>query len=83
MKIATLLSLSASAYGIAFDGPAPTPASNLLYEALNGWTPKPTDQPRSIPEIFRRQQKANAAMCGYINGDSGKPLIFLVPFFKI
>lgn len=74
MKFATLLSLCATAYGLAFDGPLPTPVRDLVFEALNGWTPKPTGEAQSLPELFRRQQKSNSAVCGFLNGDSGFPL---------
>ncbi|EAT89408.1 hypothetical protein HBI56_026620 [Parastagonospora nodorum] len=72
MKFATLLAFSASVYGIAFDGPLPTPVTDLVYAALNGFTPKPTP---ALPELFRRQKpSSNPAVCGFLNGDGGFPL---------
>jgi hypothetical protein len=69
MKFATLLAFSASVYGIAFDGPLPTPVTDLVYAALNGFTPKPTP---ALPELFRRQKpSSNPAVCGFLNGDGG------------
>lgn len=69
MKFATLLAFSASAYGIAFDGPLPTPVTDLVYAALNGFTPKPTPL---LPELLRRQKpSSNPAVCGFLNGDGG------------
>lgn len=72
-KFATLLTITATAYGLAFDGPLPTPVKDLVYAALDGFTPKPTFAPRALPDIFRRQKAANSAVCGYLDGDSGKP----------
>jgi hypothetical protein len=71
MKFATLLTITTTAYGLAFDGPLPTPVQDLVNVALNGWTPRPTNEARSLPDLFRRQ-KANSAVCGYLNGDAGK-----------
>jgi hypothetical protein len=72
MKFATILTFSASAYGLAFDGPLPTPVTDFVYAALNGFTPKPTNQVRALPELFRRQKAAsNPAVCGYLDGDVG------------
>ena len=69
-SVATLLAFSATAYAVAFDGPLPTPINDLLQADINGWTPRPTNLPRSLPEIFRRQQ--DDGLCGYIEGDAGK-----------
>lgn len=72
MKFATLLTISTTAYGLAFDGPLPTPVTDLVYAALTGFSPAPTNNVRALPDLFRRQQKAaNPAVCGYLNGDSG------------
>lgn len=72
MKFATILAITTTAYGLAFDGPRPTPVTNLVHAALNGFTPKPTNGARSLPELFRRQQKpSNSAMCGYLESDPG------------
>lgn len=69
-KFAAILAITTTAYGLAFDGPLPTPVQDL-YTALNGYTPRPTNDARSLPELFRRQ-KANPAVCGYLDGDAGK-----------
>ncbi|KAH7378197.1 hypothetical protein BKA66DRAFT_442869 [Pyrenochaeta sp. MPI-SDFR-AT-0127] len=66
VNLANLLLLSATVYAVAFDGPLPTPVVNLDV-ITNGWTPKPTEEPRSLPDIFRRQK--NDKLCGYIEGD--------------
>lgn len=71
MKFATILTISTTAYGLAFDGPLPTPVTDLVYAALNGFSPAPTNNVRALPDLFRRQQKADSAICGYLNGDSG------------
>jgi hypothetical protein len=70
MKVATLLALSASAYGLAFDGPLPTPVTDLVFAALTGMSPKPTLAARALPDLFRRQRN-DPAVCGYLDGDSG------------
>lgn len=74
MKFATLLAISTTAYGLAFDGPLPTPVTDLVYAALNGISPKPTNEVRALPDLFRRQKSANSAVCGYLNGDSDFPV---------
>ncbi|KAH8725528.1 hypothetical protein GQ44DRAFT_772188 [Phaeosphaeriaceae sp. PMI808] len=75
MKFATLLTISTTAYGLAFDGPLPTPVTDLVYAALDGFTPKPTNNVRALPDLFRRQQKpANSAICGYLDSDPDFPL---------
>jgi hypothetical protein len=73
MKFATLLALSTTAYGLAFDGPQPTPVTDLVYAALTGMSPKPTNAVRALPDLFRRQAKPSndSAICGYLDGDSG------------
>jgi hypothetical protein len=73
MKFATLLAFSATAHGLAFDGPLPTPVADLVYAALTGYSPAPTNNVRALPDLFRRQQKpsTNSAICGYLDGDSG------------
>jgi hypothetical protein len=72
MKFATLLIFGATAYGLAFDGPLPTPVTDLVYAALTGFSPKPTDEARALPDIFRRQKAAsNPGVCGYLDGDAG------------
>ncbi|KAH7410175.1 hypothetical protein DE146DRAFT_644108 [Phaeosphaeria sp. MPI-PUGE-AT-0046c] len=73
MKVATLLALSTSAYGLAFDGPLPTPVTDLVYAALTGFSPKPTQAARAVPDLFRRQ-KNDPAVCGFLNGDSDFPV---------
>jgi hypothetical protein len=73
MKFATLLAFSATAYGVAFDGPLPTPVADLVYAALTGYSPAPTNMARALPDLFRRQQKPSndSGICGYLDGDSG------------
>jgi hypothetical protein len=71
MKFSTLLAFSTTAYGLAFDGPLPTPVTDLVYAALTGFSPKPTNNVRALPDLFRRQKPANPGVCGYLNGDSG------------
>jgi hypothetical protein len=73
MKFATLLAFSATAHGLAFDGPLPTPVADLVYAALTGYSPAPTNNVRALPDLFRRQQKpsSDSAICGYLDGDSG------------
>jgi hypothetical protein len=78
MKFATLLTITTTAYGLAFDGPLPTPVQDLLNVALDGWTPRPTNEARSLPDLFRRQ-KVNSAVCGYLDGDAGKTFPFFQP----
>lgn len=75
-SVTTLLALSATVYGVAFDGPLPTPINDLLHADINGWTPKPTNLPRAVPNIFRRQSD-DEGLCGYIEGDGSK---ILLPF---
>jgi hypothetical protein len=70
-KFATLLTISTTAYGLAFNGPLPTPVADLVYAALDGYSPRPTNEARSLPDLFRRQ-KANSAVCGYLEGDACK-----------
>ncbi|KAF1916058.1 hypothetical protein BDU57DRAFT_556343 [Ampelomyces quisqualis] len=75
MKFASLLSISTTAYGLAFDGPLPTPVTDLVYAALTGFSPAPTNNVRTLPDMFRRQQKAaDSAICGYLDGDSAFPV---------
>lgn len=69
-SVATLFALTASVRAIAFDGPLPTPINDLLFVDINGFSPKPTNNPRALPEVFRRQ--ADDALCGYLEGDKGK-----------
>jgi hypothetical protein len=71
MKFATLLTISTTAYGLAFDGPLPTPVTDLVYAALTGFSPKPTNEVRALPDLFRRQKNANQSICGFLNGDAG------------
>ncbi|KAH7091137.1 hypothetical protein FB567DRAFT_518036 [Paraphoma chrysanthemicola] len=73
-KFATLLTITTTAYSLAFDGPLPTPVKDLVYVALDGFTPKPTFAPRALPDIFRRQKPANPAVCGYLDGDTDYPV---------
>ncbi|KAF2822764.1 hypothetical protein CC86DRAFT_396377 [Ophiobolus disseminans] len=73
-KFATLLTISTTAYGLAFDGPLPTPVKDLVYAALDGYSPRPTNEVLSLPDLFRRQQKANPAICGYLDGDAEFPV---------
>lgn len=74
--LANVLALSATVFAVAFDGPLPTPVDNSDVNT-NGWTPKPTDEPRSLPEIFRRQK--NDRLCGYVEGDGGKSSLLIPP----
>jgi hypothetical protein len=53
--------------GIAFPGPLATPVVKRL--DANGWTPKPTSEPRPLLELFRRQE--DPSFCGYLEGDPG------------
>ncbi|KAF1848598.1 uncharacterized protein K460DRAFT_393645 [Cucurbitaria berberidis CBS 394.84] len=71
-SIATLLAFSVTVYGVAFDGPLPTPIDDLLHADINGWSPKPTNEPRSLPDLFRRQN--DDGLCGYIQGDAELPV---------
>jgi hypothetical protein len=72
MKFAALLTFVATAYGLAFDGPLPTPLTDLVYAALTGFSPKPTNEARALPDLFRRQKAAsNPEVCGYLDGDAG------------
>ncbi|KAF2031038.1 hypothetical protein EK21DRAFT_35925, partial [Setomelanomma holmii] len=73
-KFATLLTITTTAYGLAFDGPLPTPVTDLVYAALNGFTPQPTFAPRALPDLFRRQKSANSAVCGYLDADPDYPI---------
>jgi hypothetical protein len=77
-KFATLLTISTTAYGLAFDGPLPTPVADLVYAALDGYSPRPTNEARSLPDLFRRQKKGSA-VCGYLEGDAGKHISLRSP----
>ncbi|KAI8938869.1 hypothetical protein NX059_004728 [Plenodomus lindquistii] len=58
-----ILALSATSYGVAFNGlfPTPTITTTTTIDA-NGWTPKPTSSP-----LHPRNQD-QAGLCGYIEG---------------
>lgn len=71
--LASVLAFSATALALAFDGPRPTPVVESVDP--NGWTPKPTNAARALPDIFRR--KSDDGLCGYVEGDKGmiQPMI--------
>lgn len=62
-----LAALSSLASAVVFDGPRATPAFKGL--PFDGVSPKPTNQPPSMLELFKRQ--GDPAFCGYIDGDPG------------
>ncbi|KAF2031093.1 hypothetical protein EK21DRAFT_100025 [Setomelanomma holmii] len=69
MKYTTILNLVAAlslAYGIAFDGPAPTNISP--HRALIQTNPRPTEGP-SVEELKKRQTGSSAETCGWVDGD--------------
>ncbi|KAF2012263.1 hypothetical protein BU24DRAFT_453692 [Aaosphaeria arxii CBS 175.79] len=56
---------------LKFDGPIATPIVRDIL-AADGWSPKPTAAPASLPELFRRQ--LDPAFCGYLEGDPEFPM---------
>lgn len=69
IRVAATLALCYSLVaGIAFTGPAATPIVHKI--DANGWTPKPTSQPRAAMGLFKRQED-DPSFCGYLEGDPG------------
>lgn len=73
MRGLSIFAFAATAYAVVFDGPAPTPVDPDAL--LKGFSAKPTDKPRAVPGLFRRQSKKDSALCGYLQGDSGTRLL--------
>lgn len=57
-----LLSLTCSAYGIAFATPEPTITKNSLARVDDGWSPNPTQGPKFEP---MKRELAGLETCGW------------------
>ncbi|KAF2007700.1 hypothetical protein P154DRAFT_516518 [Amniculicola lignicola CBS 123094] len=63
--VGALLAFSGAVAAIPYDGPIATPVAKRW--SHNGFTPKPTSDPKPLLELFRRQE--DPAFCGYLTGD--------------
>ncbi|KAH7118927.1 hypothetical protein B0J11DRAFT_80629 [Dendryphion nanum] len=71
---AALATLVGFATAIGFPGPQPTPViAEKLGDYVNGWSPRPTSRPLTLPELFKRQQ-GSPEFCGYLEGDPEYPV---------